>query len=155
MHKVTPKFPKKHTILPKKLHFCPLFGTLSDCTEPFRRCRRGCLAHRPSLLPDARHRFQPDDAVRCTGHRSALHRSSQHVAWAHAAHCIFHQSILPASSPPPPGGSLPRQPAPARRPMMPCKAALAPGASAHDGFRSTKKMPHQPVRTGGGASSQQ
>ena len=155
MHKVTPKFPKKRTILPEKLHSSPLSGTLSHCPQPSRRYRRGCQPHRPSLPPAARYRFQPDDAVRCTCHRSALHRSSQHAAWALAAHCIFHQSILPASSPSPPGGSLPRRPAPVRRPMMPRKAAPAPGASAHDGFRSTRKMPHRPVHTGGGASSQQ
>lgn len=95
MHKVTPKFPKKHTILPKKLHSCPLFGTLSDCAEPFRRCRRGCLAHRPSLLPDARHRFQPDDAMRCTGHRSALHRSSHRTAFPQAGHSPLPVSPLP------------------------------------------------------------
>ena len=155
MHKVTPNFPKMRTILPRKLHFHPLFCTLSHCPQPFRRCRRSCLTHRPSQPPAALHCFQPDDAVRCTGHRSALHRSSQHAAWALAAHCPFHQSILPASSPSPPGGSLPRQPAPVKRPMMPRKAAPAPGASAHDGSRSAKKMPHQPVHTGGGASSQQ
>ena len=155
MPKVTPKFPKMRTILPKRLHSSPLSGTLSHCPQPFRRCRRGCQAHRPSLLPAALHSFLPDDAVRCTGHRSALHRSSQHAAWAHAAHCPFHQSILPASSPSPPGGSQPRQPAPVRRPMMPRKASPAPGASVHDGSRSAKKMPHQPVHTGGGASSQQ
>ena len=28
-----------------------------------------------------------DDAARCTGHRSVLHRASQRVAQAHAAHC--------------------------------------------------------------------
>ena len=155
MHKVTPKFPKMRTILPQKTHFHPLFCTLSHCPQPFRRYRRGCQPHRPSQPPAALHSFQPDDAVRCTGHRSALNRSSQHAAWAHAAHCIFHQSILPASSPSPPRGSQPRQPAPVRRPMMPRKASPAPGASAHDGSRSTKKMPHQPVHTGGRASSQQ
>ena len=155
MHKVTPKFPKMRTILPPKTHFHPLFCTLSHCPQPFRRYRRGCQPHCPSQPPAALHSFQPDDAVRCTGHRSALHRSLQHAAWAHAAHCIFHQSILPASSPSPPGGSQPRQPAPVRRPMMPRKASPAPGASAHDGSRSTKKMPHQPVHTGGRASSQQ
>ena len=155
MHKVTPNFPKMRTILPRKLHSSLLFCTLSHCTESFRRYRRGCQPHRPSLPPAARHHFQPDDAVRCTGHRSALHRSSQHAAWAHAAHCIFHQSILPASSPSPPGGSLPRQPVPIRMPMIPRKASPAPGASVHDGSRSARKMPHQPVHTGGRASSQQ
>ena len=115
MHKVTPNFPKMRTILPRKLHSSLLFCTLSHCPQPFRRDRRGCQAHRPSQPPAALHSFQPDDAVRCTGHRSALHRSSQHAAWAHAAHCIFHQSILSASSPSPPGGSLPRQPATVRK----------------------------------------
>ena len=125
MHKVTLFFPKRHTILPGKLHFCPFSGTLSDCAEPFRRCRRGCQTHRPSQPPAARHSFLPDDAVRCIGHRSALHRSSQRAAWALAAHCLFRLSIMPASSPSPPGGSLPHQPAPTRMPMMPCEAASA------------------------------
>lgn len=125
MHKVTPKFPKMRTILPIKLLSSPLFFTLGHCPQPFRRCRRGCQAHRPSQPPAARHHFLPHDAVRCIGHRSALHRSSQRAAWALAAHCLSHLSIMPASSPSPPGGSLPRQPAPTRMPMMPCEAASA------------------------------
>ena len=124
-----------------------------------KECGRGIidvsLHRRGTSVDESKKQGAQSHAVRCTHHRSALHRPSQRAAWAHAAHCIFHQSILPASSPPPPGGSLPRQPAPARRPMMPCGTAPAPGASAHDGFRSAKKMPHQPVHTGGRASSQQ
>ena len=136
MHKVTPKFPKMRTILPTKPHSSPLFCTLGHCPQPFRRCRRGCQAHRPSQPPAARHHFLPHDAVQCIGHRSALHRSSQRAAWALAAHCLFHLSVMPASSPSPPGGSLPRQPAPTRMQMMPCEAASAARAAIHDGSRS-------------------
>ena len=85
MHKVTLFFPKKHTILPEKLHPGPFSGTLSDCAEPFRRCRRGCQPHRPSLLPDARRSFQPDDAV---------HRPSQRAASVIAARCVGTCSAL-------------------------------------------------------------
>ena len=48
------------------------------------------------LLAAGRH-FRPDGAVRCIGHRSALHRPSQHAASALAAHCTRHTGRLPYS----------------------------------------------------------
>ena len=55
---------------------------------PFTGNGAGVRPHWHVLLAAGRH-FRPDGAVRCIGHRSALHRPSQHAASAHAAQCIL------------------------------------------------------------------
>lgn len=53
----------------------------------------GC-AGRLSVLPFVRLCFGQNEAVRCMGHRSALHHSSQCVATVHAARCVWRTSLL-------------------------------------------------------------
>ena len=55
-----------------------------------------------TALPATRLYFAVNDAARCIGHRSALHRLSQRAARAHAARCIWHRSPLSSSPRTPP-----------------------------------------------------
>lgn len=49
------------------------------------------------MLPAARHDFGQNEAMRCTGQRSALHQPLQHAATGFAAHCVCCISLLPHS----------------------------------------------------------
>ena len=61
----------------------------------------GC-ADGQTALPATRLYSGANDAVRCIGQRSALHRLSQHAARAHAARCVWHRSPLSSSLRTPP-----------------------------------------------------
>ena len=74
-------------------------------------CRDGC-AVRLSALPATLLYFQADEAVRCIGHRSVLHRLSQRAASAIAPCCILHESPMPFSPCTPLLGNPTRQPVP-------------------------------------------
>ena len=66
--------------------------------------------------PIMRHRGT-SGAVRCTGHRSALHRASQRAASAHAPHCVSPGSTAPLAF---------RTATPHRMPLSPSSAAAPP-----------------------------
>lgn len=55
-----------------------------------------------TALPATRLYSAVNDAARCIGHRSTLHRLSQRAARAHAARCVWHRSPLSSSLRTPP-----------------------------------------------------
>lgn len=70
-----------------------------------RRGRGRCVGRFPVLLVPWQF-FRLGDAVRCIGHRSALHRLLQRAALGFAAHCVCLLSLLELSLHPLPVGLL-------------------------------------------------
>ena len=79
-----------------------------------KECGRGIidvsLHRRGTSVDESKKQGAQSHAVRCTHHRSALHRLSQHAAWAHAAHCVRRAIRLPLSAHLPPWTHLPYPP---------------------------------------------